>query len=329
MYMKIHLLVIISMISLSSTMVFAHPGHAPEDELLQKGIQAYTQEKFDKAMSIFDLILEHNPDNFDALNNKGVILNTLGSFVEAQTYFGKVLEVRPKSVMTLNNIGTSFVGQGDLIQAILYFDKALEIDPEHVNTLNNKGDALVQLGRYKKAISIFDKALEIDPEHIKSLGNKGKALIKLHRYQEAFIPLNDIMRIDPENKQAITALQKIQYKLDYMRVDGFTEIQVNDSQGNLVTHFRTKNLNVLNNSLAEEVVNSFSVKKIIIRDGQEFEVLQRKIVIHEDSDSTPGRTGFNFTYNPEIWLGFSTHYQYILKEGDVVTFYPTIFRPIL
>jgi len=293
--MKFLLLAIISMISISSTMVFAHSGHDPEGALLQQGIQAYNQGKFDEAMSLFDLILEHNPGNADALNNKGTILNIQGNFVEAQTYFERTLEIRPRSVMALNNMGTSFIGQGDIEQGIQYFDKVLEMNPEHVNTLNNKADALIRLGEY----------------------------------EDAFTSLNKVMKIDSGNKEAIANLQFIEFKLEYLEIDGFMEIQVNDSQGNLVTHFRTRNFNVLDNSLAEDVINSFSVKKIIIRDGQEFEVLQKKISIREESDSTPGRTGFHFTYNPEVMIAYSTHYQFVLEEGDVVTFYSNIFRPIL
>ena len=293
--MKFLLLVIISMISISSTMVFAHEDHDPEEVLLQQGIQAFNQGKFDKAMSLFELILEHNPDNPDALNNKGALLNIQGNFVEAQIYFERTLEIKPRSVLALNNLGHSFIGRGDIKQGIQYFDEALEIKPKHVISLNNKAEALIQLGKY----------------------------------EDAFTYLNEVMKIDSGNKEAITNLQFIEFKLEYLEIDGFMEIQVNDSQGNLVTHFRTRNFNVLDNSLAEDVINSFSVKKIIIRDGQEFEVLQKKISIREESDSTPGRTGFHFTYNPEVMIAYSTHYQFVLEEGDVVTFYSNIFRPIL
>ena len=137
------------------------------------------------------------------------------------------------------------------------------------------------------------------------------------------------MKIDSGNEKAIANLQYIEFKLEYRMIDGFMEIKIHDSQGNLVTHFRTTEIRLLDNSLAEDVINGFSVKKIIIRDGQEFELLQKKIVIHEESDSTPGRTGFHFTYNPEVMIAYSTHYQFVLEEGDVVTFYSNIFRPIL
>jgi len=258
--MKLDLLVLIFIIFISPALAFAHPGHVSEDILLLQANEAFNQENFEKAMSLLDTLLEHNPNNIGALNNKGVILNIQENFVEAQSYF----------------------------------DKALEINPAFVNALNNKAELL----------------------------------IKLEKYEEAFTPLNQVMKIDPGNKKAIANLEFIEFRLDYNLIDGFMEIQIYNSQGYLVTHFVSGNLWLLNNTLAEDVINTFPVKKTINRDGQEYEVLQRKGVIAENADSTPGRTGFSFSYNSQVMLVYSTHYQFVVEKGDVFVYYTTIFRSV-
>ena len=167
--MKLDLFVLIFIILFSPALVFAHPGHEPEDILLEQGLDELLQRNFEKAISLFDIILEHNPNNVDALNNEA------------------------------------------------------------------------------------------------------ESLIKLGKYQDAFIPLNQVMRFDPENKKAVILLQFIEFKLDYKSVDGFMEIQVYNSQGFLVTHFVTRDLYILNNTITENAINAFPVKKIFNRDGQEYE----------------------------------------------------------
>jgi len=292
--MKLDLLVIIFIISFSPALAFAHPGHEPENILLEQANDAFLQANFDKVISLLDILLEHNPNNIEALNKKGVILNIQENFVEAQSYFDRVLEINPTFIEALNNKGNSLVGQGHIKQGIQYFDKALEINPTFFNALNNKADSLIKLGKYN----------------------------------EAFNSLNQVMKINPGNKKATANLEFIKYRLDYILNPGFMEIQVYNSQGFLVTHFVEDTLSILNSTIVEDVINEFPVIKTINRDGQDYEVLQRKGIIEENEDSTPARTGLSFSYNDEVMLVFSTHYQFLVEKGDVVVYYTNIFRPV-
>jgi len=292
--MKIFFLVLTFIFLFPLSLAFAHPEHEPEDVLFHQGLEAFDQRNFEKAMALFDTILEHNPNNVDALNKKGSILNMQKNFVEAQPYF----------------------------------DRALEIEPSFLEALNNKGKSLFGQGHKKQAIKYFDKALEINPDYVDALINKSTSLIELRKYHDAFTPLNNVMRIDPGNEKATAYLLFIKFRLDYISVDGFMEIQVYNSQGFLVTHFVTRDLYILNNTITENAINAFPVKKIFNRDGQEYEFLQKRGVINEKEGSTPGRTGFSFGYNTEVMLAYATHYQFVVEAGDVVVYYTNIFRPV-
>jgi len=218
-------LLFISMISISSTMVFAQAAHDSEDVLLQEGIDAYYQRNFEKATALFDTILEQNPNNVDALNHKGALL------------------------------------------------------------------------------------------------------IHLEQYQDAFTTYNEVTTIDPENEVAIAGLQFIEYRLDYKRLDGFMEIQLYNSQGYLVTHFRSKHLALLNNPLAENAINELPITKKINRNGQDYQVLQIRSAFVEPQDDTPGRTGITFG-NTGVMFLFAFHYQFVIEEGDLLVYTITIFRPV-
>jgi len=224
--MKFDLLVIIFIILFSPALAFAHPGHDPEDILLEQANEAFFQANFDKAISLLDILLEHNPNNIEALNNKAV------------------------------------------------------------------------------------------------------SLIKLEKFNEAFTPLNQVMKIDPENKEATANLEFIKYRVQYLLNPGFMEIQVYNSQGYLVTHFVSDNLWILNNTIAMDVINEFPEKKIINRDGKDFLVLQRQGIIKEVEDSTPARTGFSFSYNNVVMLGYSSHYQFLVEKGDVVVYNTNLIVPL-
>ncbi|SDA48555.1 tetratricopeptide repeat protein [Methanobrevibacter millerae] len=92
------------------------------------------QNDTDKALKIYDELLEIEPDNINALNGKGSALMKVNKYDEANEYFDKSLSICENSSAFLNK-GIIFKHLKENEQAIFYFDKACEINPNLENII--------------------------------------------------------------------------------------------------------------------------------------------------------------------------------------------------
>jgi len=90
-----------------STIVFGDE-QSTNEVLFEKAIQAIKQEDYKGAISIFDTILDSDPNNVGTLINKGAALVELGSYDEAIVSFDKVLQIDQKNEKALKNRNTAF-----------------------------------------------------------------------------------------------------------------------------------------------------------------------------------------------------------------------------
>ena len=174
------------------------------DYLLKLATTHFYSQEYQKAIALYDLVLDEVPNDVNALNNKGASIFKLGEYWKAIVWFDKALEIDPEYVGALTNKGASLFKLGEYREAIVSYDKALEINPEYVSALTNKGLALNRLVEYREAIVWYDKTLEIDPEYLNALNNKGIALDNLGEYREAIVWYDKTLEIDPEYVAALS-----------------------------------------------------------------------------------------------------------------------------
>ena len=94
----------------------------------------YMQNDTEKAITIFDEILEIEPENIEAINGKGSSLMKLNHMIEAENYFDYSLSIKQSS--------SAFISKGiickcrkDYNQSLIYYDKAIEINPDLSNII--------------------------------------------------------------------------------------------------------------------------------------------------------------------------------------------------
>jgi len=108
-----------------------------EEYINSKISEAYDfmQNDTEKALNIFDEILEIEPDNIEALNGKGSSLMKLNRFDEANQYFNHSLTIKENSSALLNK-GIIFKHENDFENALIFYDKACQINPNLENIVN-------------------------------------------------------------------------------------------------------------------------------------------------------------------------------------------------
>ena len=144
-------------------------------KLLNKTIEPFFKGEYEKAIRIFDQILENNPKDIHVLELKGLALSNLrlestlamqpqqntskydGSNLNrlSMTEFYKILELDPNNVFALNGMGVGFGNFGEYTEAEKYFKKSLEINPDNNITQNY----LISLENIRKkyALDAFEK----------------------------------------------------------------------------------------------------------------------------------------------------------------------------
>ena len=195
----------------------------------------FMQNDTEKALNIFDEILEIEPDNIDALNGKGSCLMKLNRFDEADQYFNHSLSICKNSSALLNK-GIIFKQKNDFENALTYYDKACKVNPKLENIVNilkneitnvndeidlsefnDEANELIKQGiEFKNQKKLWDsldsfmRAIEADEtckEHVNELIGEIKSI-----FQKEFLynddQFNSDSKIDRLKMQALRALIK-------------------------------------------------------------------------------------------------------------------------
>jgi len=94
--MSINLTVFLLLAIFSLPVIFAYGDSESENDLLlKKGIEHFSQEEYEQAISYFDEILEIEPNHVEALYNKGNTLSKIEKYDESISYFEQVLKLDP------------------------------------------------------------------------------------------------------------------------------------------------------------------------------------------------------------------------------------------
>lgn len=123
------------------------------------------QYDYEKALKLFNEVLEVEPTNIEAINGKGSTLMKLHKMDEAEKYFDYSLSIIENSSALINK-GILSKNKQDYENALIYYNKAIEID----SNLNN-------------IISILKNEVmeKLDMDYVINLGNfnqEAKILIK-------------------------------------------------------------------------------------------------------------------------------------------------------
>ena len=285
--------------------------------------------------SFLDKVLEIDPNNIDALYYKGKSLAVYyDKLEEANSYLDRVLEIDPNHLDALSKKGDVFFEHDDYETAISYYDRVLEVDPNHVDALSAKGYSLAKLEHFEESNSYLDKALEIDPHNADALYRKGSSLLAQNNGDEALSYFYQALQIDNKHFLAKLKFHLLAKMYNQKPLDGFVEMKVHDSAGNLVAHLRIDELFGLNNEIIDDMIDEWSVRKIINRDGIDYEVRQNVQEIHANNRFMYGGAQFYGIYFPKnddspAILLHTSYWQFFVERGDTVTLVQTVFKPVV
>ena len=163
------------------------------------GVIAHQVGKNDIAVDLITKALAIQPDIAGAHNNLGSALNALGRLDEAMASYHKALAINPDLADAHYNLGILLHETGKRDEAVASYHKALAINPGYTDAHNNLGNALKDLGRLDEAVASYQKALAIKPDFAEVHSNLGSALQELGKVDEAFTSHRRAVALNPQN----------------------------------------------------------------------------------------------------------------------------------
>lgn len=172
--------------------------------LLRRALRAHEAGDLFKAERLYNAVLHHHPDDFDALHGLGRLHCQRGRLDTALILIQTALRGDAGRADGFASLGLVFHCLRRFPEALTSYQAGLAIAPDDAELLSRRGVALLELRRPDEAIDSFERALASDPGHLDALGNYGNALLKLNRPSEALAVYDRALAIVPDNPQLLT-----------------------------------------------------------------------------------------------------------------------------
>ncbi|KAH6838164.1 Tetratricopeptide repeat superfamily protein [Perilla frutescens var. hirtella] len=144
--------------------------------------------------------------NVDFRLSRGIAQVNEGKYAYAISIFDKILQEEPDYPEALIGRGTAYAFQRELHAAIADFTKAIQSNPSAGEAWKRRGQARAALGESAKAIADLTKALEFEPNSPDILHERGIVNFKFKDYKAAVEDLSACVEVDDQNKSAYTYL---------------------------------------------------------------------------------------------------------------------------
>jgi tetratricopeptide (TPR) repeat protein len=133
-------------------------------EEIEKGEKLFAEGQIEQAFSVFNNILENQPNNHEALNNLGVICHVRGNVEEAEDYFLKAFAVKNDHLDALLNLVDLYQETKRWEDAATQLEKCIAINTQEPNFYNQLGMVYLEMSNSEKARQTLAKSLELNPD---------------------------------------------------------------------------------------------------------------------------------------------------------------------
>jgi len=168
--------------------------------LYQLAVYEYEDNNLQKAIILFENIIEIDPFDTKTINRLAYIYDHAGEFEKAIEVANKYVEVAPNDANPYDTRGELFAKHGRLDEAIESYQKAVSIKPDFggYNTLLSLGRLYVYSGKYEKARECFQEVIIQGNRLPRSLARTFMATIPLYqgKLNEALQILEDGITVD-------------------------------------------------------------------------------------------------------------------------------------
>ena len=193
------------LIQLSLIFICLPVNASPVNNLLDSGLQQLYQENYQAAQSIFDDILNSNPEEIKAQQYRCFAHLNLEKYDRAIADCSTALQQNPKLTQAYLWRGLAYYRKANYQEAIKNYDQILAQTPEHPQALYNRGLAQSAIGQHSEALADYNQALQSpslnQQEKATIYNDRGIVYLDKQQYEMAKADFTKALEIDRNNSR--------------------------------------------------------------------------------------------------------------------------------
>jgi tetratricopeptide (TPR) repeat protein len=113
---------------------------------------------------------------FQELGEMGAMYYRHGNLEKARTIFEGLVELDPDSAAAHAALGALLTRTEQFPEALEHLDRAVELDPSEIAPYVNRAEILIRQGRAEAAVENLKKAVALDPQEKDPAANRARAM---------------------------------------------------------------------------------------------------------------------------------------------------------
>lgn len=178
------------------------PPKVEDDKNLDNGIEEFSKGNFDKAIELFEKVVEKFPTSIEGYYNLGLSYLRKGELDQALTSFEKAKELNPEAYTVYLALGEGYFNKGNTEKAVEAYAKATELEPENPRAYYNLGMTQYKRNNTDEALAAFEKCMELNPQNSTPYYQAGLTAIKAADYDRAIGYFEKFLEIEPDAKES-------------------------------------------------------------------------------------------------------------------------------
>lgn len=167
-------------------------------EGIQIAYQKFDEGNFSEAIPVFNLHLDKNPSDLEALFKRGIAFRKTDDFQRSLRDFETLTNLQPKSADLFSERGIAKYHCDDLIGSLEDFDKCVDLEPLNPYRYSSRAYIRGQNKDIDGAIADYEKTLELDPKDVTALNNLGlleEQKGRMASAKEKFVKSDELMGV--------------------------------------------------------------------------------------------------------------------------------------
>src|SRR5215203_3593927 len=121
--------------------------------------------------------LNISPQEFAEMGRVGAMYYQQGNFEKARTIFEGLVELEPENANAHSALGGLLTLQQDDSRAVEHLSRAIELNPSQIAPYVNLGEIYIRRQRIEEAVAYLKQAIELDPDERDAGANRARAMV--------------------------------------------------------------------------------------------------------------------------------------------------------
>jgi tetratricopeptide (TPR) repeat protein len=117
-----------------------------------------------------------SPEEFRAMGQMGAMYYHQGLLEKARTIFEGLVEIDPDSSAAHSALGALHTRTEQFEEALRHLDRAVALDPEQIAPYVNRAEIFIKQGRAEEAVENLKRAIALDPQEKDPGANRARAM---------------------------------------------------------------------------------------------------------------------------------------------------------